>query len=72
MALGSNVMYLGVAIWIGSISAGLLVLLGAGALLTTIKVVEEREMELRFGADYLAYKRQTPFLIPRFLRKTEQ
>ena len=64
MALGAIGMYLGVAIVFGSIGAGVLVLLGATVLLTYIKRVEEKEMELRFGQEYLAYKQRTPFLIP--------
>jgi len=66
MALGAIVMYLGVAIVFGSLGSGVLVLLGAGLLLTYIKRIEEREMEIRFGQEYLNYKKQTPFLIPRF------
>lgn len=31
-----------------------------------IKLLEEKEMELRFGTDYIEYRRQTPFLLPRF------
>jgi len=30
-----------------------------------LKVYEERELEIRFGASYLAYKSRTPFLFPR-------
>ena len=66
MALGAIVMYLGVAILFRSIGAVILVLLFAGLLLIYIKRIEEKEMEIRFGEEYLAYKRQTPFLIPRF------
>jgi protein-S-isoprenylcysteine O-methyltransferase Ste14 len=66
MALGAIVMYLGVAILFGSMGAVVLELLGAGLLLTYIKRIEEREMEIRFGQEYLAYKQQTSFLIPRF------
>ena len=40
-------------------------LLVGSALLFFIKVYEERELELRFGASYLAYKAKTPFLWPR-------
>jgi protein-S-isoprenylcysteine O-methyltransferase Ste14 len=69
MALGAIVMYLGVAIFFGSIGAVLLVLLGAGLLLMYIKRVEEREMELRFGQEYLKYKEHTSFLIPRFWKQ---
>ena len=66
MALGAIGMYLGVAILFRSIGAGILVLLFAVLLLIYIRGVEEKEMEIRFGQEYLAYKQQTPFLIPRF------
>jgi protein-S-isoprenylcysteine O-methyltransferase Ste14 len=66
MALGAFGMYLGVAILFHSIGAGIVVLLLAGLLLFYIKRVEEKEMEIRFGQEYLAYKQHTPFLIPRF------
>ena len=69
MALGAIVMYLGVALLFGSFGAVVLVLLGAGILLTYIKRIEEREMEIRFGQEYLNYKKQTPFLIPRFRKQ---
>ena len=59
-------MYLGVALIFRSIGAVIMVLLFAGWLLIYIKRVEEKEMEIRFGQDYLAYKQRTPFLIPRF------
>jgi protein-S-isoprenylcysteine O-methyltransferase Ste14 len=71
MALGAVVAYSGIAVCLGSPSALGLVLLGAACLLVYIKLVEEKEMVARFGAEYLDYKQQTPFLIPRFpTRKT--
>ncbi len=69
MTLGAIAMYLGVGILFRSIGAVILVLLAAGLLLMYIKGVEEKEMEIRFGEEYLAYKRQTPFLIPRFRKR---
>jgi len=36
-----------------------------------LKVYEERELEIRFGKDYLAYKARTPFLWPRLGRGRE-
>jgi protein-S-isoprenylcysteine O-methyltransferase Ste14 len=30
-----------------------------------IKLIEEKELEKRYGVDYLAYKKTTPLLIPR-------
>jgi protein-S-isoprenylcysteine O-methyltransferase Ste14 len=40
-------------------------LLFAPALLFFVKVYEERELEIRFGASYLDYKSRTPMLFPR-------
>ncbi len=40
-------------------------LLLAPALLFFVKVYEERELEIRFGASYLEYKSRTPMLFPR-------
>lgn len=66
MALGAIGMYLGAAILFRSLGAVIVVLLVASALLIYIKRTEEKEMELRFGQAYLAYRQHTPFLIPRF------
>ncbi len=70
MALGTIIAYGGVSVVTGSPGAALLVLLGAAALLTYIKVVEEREMVARFGEAYLAYRRRVPFIIPRLRRNS--
>jgi protein-S-isoprenylcysteine O-methyltransferase Ste14 len=40
-------------------------LLFTPALLFFIKIYEERELEIRFGASYLEYKARTPMLFPR-------
>jgi protein-S-isoprenylcysteine O-methyltransferase Ste14 len=69
MALGAIVLYLGVSVAAGSPGAALLWLLGAAALLTYIRLVEEQEMVARFGEEYLAYRRRTPFIIPKLLRR---
>jgi protein-S-isoprenylcysteine O-methyltransferase Ste14 len=66
MTLGTTAFYLGIAIWTGSLSALLLALIYPVGILIYIKLIEERELEQRFGHEYLEYKRQTPFLIPRF------
>ncbi len=65
MALGAILMYLGVAALFHSIGAAAVVLFFSAVLLVYIKRFEEKEMELRFGDEYLEYKRRTPFLIPR-------
>ena len=69
MALGGIGMYLGAAILFRSIGAMIVVLIFASLLLAYIKRVEEKEMEIRFGQEYLAYKQRTPFLIPRFWKQ---
>jgi protein-S-isoprenylcysteine O-methyltransferase Ste14 len=68
MTLGTAIFYLGVAIWLGSISAVGLGLVYPVGILIYIKLIEEKELEERFGSEYLEYKMRTPFLIPR-LRK---
>jgi protein-S-isoprenylcysteine O-methyltransferase Ste14 len=69
MTLGTTIFYLGVAIWLGSISAMGLGLVYSVGILIYIKLIEERELEERFGSEYLKYKMRTPFLIPRFRKK---
>lgn len=65
MTLGTILAYLGAALWVGSWTfLGLALLTGAGLLLY-VKLLEERELETRFGKPYKEYKRQTPFLLPR-------
>jgi len=32
-----------------------------------IKLIEEKELEARFGRDYMIYKEQTPFIFPRLI-----
>jgi protein-S-isoprenylcysteine O-methyltransferase Ste14 len=66
MTLGTIAFYLGIAIWTGSLSALILALIYPVIILIYIKLVEEKELEQRFGLEYLEYKRRTPFLIPRF------
>lgn len=64
MALGAILLYLGLAVLIASISGLALVFAGAAVLLTYIRFIEEKEMELRFGEAYQAYRKSTPFIIP--------
>jgi len=66
MTLGTTAFYLGVAIWTGSLSALILALIYPVGISIYIKLFEEKELEQRFGLEYLEYKRRTPFLIPRF------
>jgi len=69
MTLGTTLFYLGVAIWLGSFSAVGLGLVYPVGILIYIKLVEERELEGRFGSEYLGYKKRTPFLIPGIRKK---
>jgi protein-S-isoprenylcysteine O-methyltransferase Ste14 len=66
MTLGTMAVYLGVAIWLGSFSAIGLALIYPVGISIYIKLIEEKELEERFGVEYLEYKRRTPFLLPRF------
>jgi len=66
MVLATIAFFLSLGIWFQS-SLFLLwvVILIIPAFLFILKVYEERELELRFGAPYLAYKAKTPLLFPR-------
>lgn len=57
-------LFLGISILLGSISSLVMVLLLSVAILFFIKFIEEQELEKRFGDDYVANKKRTPFLIP--------
>ena len=69
MSFGTLLLYFGISIFIGSISAIGMVLMFLILLITYIKTIEESELEIRFGEEYLAYKRETPFIIPRIFPK---
>ena len=66
MVLAALAFLLSLGIWFQSALFVLWVLiLFAPALLVFVKVYEERELEIRFGASYLEYKSKTPMLLPR-------
>ena len=66
MVLAALAFLLSLGIWFQSTLFVLWVLiLFAPALLVFVKVYEERELEIRFGASYLEYKSRTPMLFPR-------
>ena len=69
MVFGTLVCYFSIAIFTGSFLPVLAVLLFALFLLTYIKLVEEKEMSLRFGDEYTRYKQSAPFLIPNLFKK---
>jgi len=64
MTLGTIIAYSGVAIWVGSYTALFAVVIFALMLLVYLKLIEEKELELRFGQEYLEYKKNTPFILP--------
>lgn len=69
MSFGMMVFHCGLGVWTGSPSLVGLVFLFATLLVLYIKLIEERELEARFGSEYVEYRRNTPFLIPRPWRK---
>jgi len=66
MVLAGLALLLSLGIWFQSMLFVLWAfILFAPALLVFVKVYEERELDIRFGASYLAYKSRTPMLFPR-------
>ncbi len=65
MTLGTILAYLGMAVAVGTTAGTVIVLSMAASLLAYLKRLEEGELAERFGEPYLAYKRETPFIIPR-------
>jgi protein-S-isoprenylcysteine O-methyltransferase Ste14 len=68
MATSALVMIVGGALLTSSWSFLLAGLVPAPYLLY-VKLFVEKELEARFGEDYLAYKRTTPFILPRPWRR---
>jgi len=64
MTLGTIIAYGGIAILIGSFTALLAVAIIAALLIGYLKIIEEKELEMRFGSEYIEYKKKTPFIIP--------
>ena len=69
MGFGAISMYLGMAVVVGSLSSLILVILFLLLLVLWIKKVEEKELEIRFGQDYVDYKKSTSFMIPKPWKK---
>ena len=65
MTLGAILAYAGLAMAAGTTAGTTLVLSLAATLLTYLKRLEERELAERFGEAYVAYRRETAFIIPR-------
>jgi protein-S-isoprenylcysteine O-methyltransferase Ste14 len=69
MTLGTILAYLGLSIAAATITGILIVLALTTLLLVYLKRMEERELAERFGEEYLAYRRDVPFIIPRLPRR---
>jgi protein-S-isoprenylcysteine O-methyltransferase Ste14 len=69
MTLGAVLSYLGLSLLEGSIAALGLTAMFFLSVVLYIKLVEEKELEARFGEDYKNYKEATPFIIPKLGRK---
>jgi protein-S-isoprenylcysteine O-methyltransferase Ste14 len=69
MVLAGLVFFLSLGIWFQSaLFVFWVLILFVPAILFFVKVYEERELEIRFGASYLEYKSRIPMLFPRRLR----
>lgn len=63
--LGAILLYFGAGTIADTLLTGIVVLIIAGALGTLYhKVIEEKELLIRFGSEYDEYRRNTSFLIP--------
>ena len=69
MALGAVIYYVAISIWLGSAIAIMITGIVSCLFLIYIKIVEEKELERRFGEEYRTYKEKTPFLIPKLWRR---
>ena len=70
MILGVFTAYVGLAFWAASLSGITMSLIFITAASTYIKLVEEKELEARFGSDYVTYKKSVPFIIPHLRGKS--
>ena len=57
-------LFFGISILFNSISSLVMVLIFSVIILLYTRFIEEKELEIRFGDEYLAYKKKTPFIIP--------
>ncbi len=57
-------LFAGISLLLNSISSLMMVFVFAVTILFYTRFIEEKELEMRFGDEYLAYKNKTPFLIP--------
>jgi len=67
MLLGTILYYTGISICISSFIAMLGTVVFSVIMVAFVKLVEEKEMLLRFGDEYSRYMGRTPFIIPRIV-----
>jgi protein-S-isoprenylcysteine O-methyltransferase Ste14 len=65
MTLGTILAYYGISLMVGSITSAVATTVFTLLLFLYIKRIEEKELALRFGEEYLEYKAATPFIIPK-------
>ncbi len=71
--IGACLYIFGLGIWYdGLLTGGLAALTGLTIGILYITLIEEQELELRFGQSYIEYKLRTPFLIPGCRRGSER
>jgi protein-S-isoprenylcysteine O-methyltransferase Ste14 len=68
MTFGTLVAYIGLSIMIGSITSIVIIIVMGILLILYIKNIEEKELEMRFGNEYVKYKANTAFIIPDVIR----
>jgi protein-S-isoprenylcysteine O-methyltransferase Ste14 len=67
--LGTILYFLAFGTFMANLTVGLICCLFEVIAVTGyVKGIEEKELALRFGRDYLEYKQNTPFLVPRIRR----
>ena len=64
MVFGTNLVYLALVVYLGSLSGLLALALFVAALVPYLRWTEERRLQTDFGEGYLAYRRRTPLLFP--------
>ena len=70
MSLGGYLFLIGYAIAFSSFYLLFTSLIGIiPAHILYLKIYEEKELELKFGEEYLKYKKEVPFLLPRLKRR---
>ena len=57
-------LFSGISFLLNSISSLVMVFIFSVTILLYTRFIEEKELEMRFGDEYLTYKKKTPFFIP--------